>query len=232
MSSGLIDDYCQWTGLGRNEVEDRVQHAREINAKDYFTHSSEESFYKESEFYIYDIISASDNSQQLEDKLKKFIPGLTESLRVTTGKFLDFGAGVGLMCEWMARNTKMDVHYCDLNGYISQFAEWRFTKYKLPVKMMFAEMVDFNLPYTFDVIFSDAVWEHLDPEMQIRYAEKLPSFLNNGGLFVLLIDLAGESAEMPMHYNVDIQAVHESVGKLCDCLYGKYQFASVWWRKR
>ncbi len=227
---GLIDDFSQWSGIPRDEVADKVTRARQLNAKDYFEHTSEEEFYKESRTYIYDIISAADVPQNVEDKLEKFMPGVTKIISFHYGNLLDFGGGTGLFCEWAVRNTKMNVTYCDLPGYVSSFAEWRFTKYKLPISVVYAGMTDFDLPNKYDVIFSDAVWEHLDPEMQLRYADKLPTYLNPGGVFVLLIDLAGESSEMPMHYDVDIVAVHNEIAKHTECVYGRNRFASVWRR--
>lgn len=228
MYDGLISDYSMWSGIPRDVVEDNVKRARQINATDYYTHTSEEEFYTGSRTYIYDLIGASDTPKHVEDKLEKFMPGIINQIKYKHGRLLDFGGGTGLFCEWAVRNTQMQVTYCDLPGYISSFAEWRFLKYKMPVEIVHAGMTDFDLPNTYDVIFSDAVWEHLDPEMQLRYAEKLPSYLNAGGVFVLLIDLAGESAEMPMHYNVDIMKVHNTIEKTNTCIAGKYNFISIW----
>jgi len=228
---GLIDDYSQWSGIPRDEVVKNVLEARKINAENYFTHKSEEEFYTESRTYIYDIIGASDTPKNVEDKLISFIPNITWQIKSMKGNFLDFGGGTGLFCEWVTKNTTMNVTYCDLPGYIASFADWRFTKYKLPVEMVYAGMTDFVLPRMYDVVFSDAVWEHLDPEMQIRYAGKLPVYISKDGLFILLIDLAGESPEMPMHYNVDIIAVHNEIAKSMDCIYGRNNFASVWRKK-
>jgi cyclopropane fatty-acyl-phospholipid synthase-like methyltransferase len=114
---------------------------------------------------------------------------------------------------------------------VSSFAKWRFSKHELPIEMVYADMTDFDLPDKYDVIFSDAVWEHLDTEMQLRYASKLPTYVNENGLFIFLVDLAGETPEMPMHYDVDIVSVHNTIEQQMDCLTEKYKFASVW-RKR
>ena len=229
-SMGLMEDYSGWSGISYEAVRSRVLDGRKELAKDYSQHDSEESFYRDSFAYVYDVMSASDTPQDLENKLEKFMPGITNVIKNTYGRLIDFGGGTGLFCEWAVKNTKMHVSYCDLPGHLSSFAEWRFTKHKLSVEMVFAGMTDFTLPRTYDVIFSDAVWEHLDPEMQLRYADKLPTYLNDGGLFVLLIDLAGESIEMPMHYNVDVVKVHDEIEKHLVCVYGRNNFASVWRR--
>jgi hypothetical protein len=52
-----------------------------------------------------------------------------------------------------------------------------------------------------------------------------------GGMFYLLIDLSGEDPNMPIHYDVNIEDIHNALTEIgLVCAYGKNNFASVWTR--
>lgn len=226
-----LQDFSEWSGIDIETLKKDMIHFREINATDYHSRGNEEAFYTESPTYIYDILSSCDGIDDLEYKLEMFLPNITKSLKESKGNILDFGGGTGTFCEWITRNTKLNVTYMDLKGRMSEFAIWRFKKYNLPVDVVYAEISDFSLPKQFDIVYSDAVWEHLPPDIQIKYADKVPQYINPGGIFVLMIDLSGKSITMPMHYDVDIVHVHGTIHKYMDCITGGNEFASVW-RKR
>jgi chemotaxis methyl-accepting protein methylase len=90
---------------------------------------------------------------------------------------------------------------------------------------------DFELPEKYDVIFTDAVVEHLEAEQQERYVKKLGSYLKKFGLLCLLIDLEGSNPEMPMHNDVNIFKLHSLLEQAgLSCVYGKNTFSSRWVR--
>jgi 2-polyprenyl-3-methyl-5-hydroxy-6-metoxy-1,4-benzoquinol methylase len=232
---GLRQDYAEFSGTPIEVVLDRVAHAREINAEDYYKHTSEEEFYSASTTYIYDLLAGGDEPEDFVRKVGKGYAGGGEGIirglkEYPKGEnFLDFGGGTGAVCEWVARNTNFEVTYLDLPGHISDFAKWRFERYNIPVKMVYAKIDSFKLPEKYNVILSDAVWEHLDQEQQIRYARELPRYLKPGrGGLILMIDAEGTNPEMPMHYNVDISAVHSELRKQLRCFTGFGNWSSIW----
>jgi 2-polyprenyl-3-methyl-5-hydroxy-6-metoxy-1,4-benzoquinol methylase len=84
-----------------------------------------------------------------------------------------------------------------------------------------------ELQQDYDIIFTDAVVEHLiTPEHVVH---ELCRHLRKNGLLILLIDLAGESETMPIHRNIDIQSVHKNIKQdhLANA-YSEYTFCSVW----
>jgi len=119
----------------------------------------------------------------------------------------------------------------DMDGPITEFARWRFKKYNVDVNMKIIPQDSFELTETYDFIYQDAVLEHLTPVQQVSYTSKLAKNLNLNGVFVMVVDLSGESENMPMHYNVDIVKVHKAIiDEGLTCYHGLNTFASVWMR--
>jgi len=164
------------------------------------------------------------------DKINKFLPGLLDYIKEHPGKkFLEFGGGIGDVCQYLAEWGQKDVTYMDIQSHITDFAMWRFKKYNVNLKTEIIPQEDFVLTDTYDFVYQDAVLEHLSPEKQISYTDKLARAVNRDGLFIMIVDLCGETDDMPMHFNVDINAVHnaiENVGLICH--FGRNEFASVW----
>lgn len=119
----------------------------------------------------------------------------------------------------------------DIESHITEFARWRFKKYNVDVNMKIIPQDSFELTETYDFIYQDAVLEHLTPVQQVSYTSKLAKNLNLNGVFVMVVDLSGESENMPMHYNVDIVKVHKAIiDEGLTCYHGLNTFASVWMR--
>ena len=117
----------------------------------------------------------------------------------------------------------------DVDGYISEFAIWRYRKYKIDIETILIPQDDFQFDKKFNIVYSDAVWEHFSPKKQIDYLYKIDKYINNNGMFILIIDLAGEEKDMPMHYNVDICNIHNTLKNIgYTNSYGDGYFASVW----
>lgn len=163
------------------------------------------------------------------DKLDGYTPKILNSIRETAGKkLIEFGGGTGAFCEIAARMGK-DVTYLDIPGQPAEFAKWRFAKYELPVTIRLTTPGVLELDQNYDVVFTDAVLEHLDdPYTPTR---TLADHLNPGGTFVMLVDLSGEEEDMPMHKDVDVVRLHtvlEEAGLVNT--YGRHTFASIWVR--
>jgi 2-polyprenyl-3-methyl-5-hydroxy-6-metoxy-1,4-benzoquinol methylase len=164
-------------------------------------------------------------------KINKFLPGVLDYIKEHPGKkFLELGGGIGDICHTISSWGK-EVTYMDIESHITEFARWRFKKYNVDVNMKIIPQDSFELTETYDFIYQDAVLEHLTPVQQVSYTSKLAKNLNLNGVFVMVVDLSGESENMPMHYNVDIVKVHKAIiDEGLTCYHGLNTFASVWMR--
>lgn len=130
-------------------------------------------FYAETESYI--LADVKWNCMEPSKFNSRFI--LLDFLQKTKMKHvLDYGAGAGEYCVFLSEKG-FDLSYCDVYGKTWQFAEWRFQKRRLPVKML-----THDKPLgMIDVIVCTDVLEHVnDPPALLQkffHAIKLGGFL-------------------------------------------------------
>jgi hypothetical protein len=230
INSQLIKDFSEYSGISVDEIIQRISMSVMLNKMSFESSSDPRDFYENSDTYIYDLFNANYDEDRLVQKIDLFSPGFMFDLASRKdGKFLEFGGGLGVFCEIVKKRTNLEVTYCDIKTKISDFTSWRYDKYGIPIKRLIIPQEDFQLDGKYDVIFTDAVIEHLEAEQQEIYVKKLGSYVNLFGVLCLLIDLEGENPEMPMHNNVDITKLHrilEDDGLMC--VYGKNTFSSRW----
>lgn len=233
LNGDVVHDFVEFSGIPFQEVKERIKNFQVINTEDYHSKKSTFDFYENSKTYIYDLLGANWNTAGPVNKIHKFLPGLMDILQEHPGEdFMEFGGGLGVFTQVVKEHTGKNVTYVDIKGYISEFALWRFKKYNIDVNTILIPQDDFTFSKKFDIVFTDAVWEHLTPETQIEYLYKLDKYINPGGMFILIIDLSGENSDMPMHFNVDIV-------KICDTMKGlgyknlwkDNNFATVWFKE-
>lgn len=188
------------------------------------------SFYPSSRTYVLDLLRVNTSRADVVAKLDRFEPRVLAAIRAQAGRrFLEFGGGTGVFCQVMAEEGRR-VTYLDLPGPVADFAAWRFRRLGLDVEVLLVPPGELpSIPGSYDVVFSDAVFEHLvDPEGTARV---LARSLAPGGFFALLVDLEGENPDVPMHREVEIGALHaalEDEGLVA--AFGRGGFASGWRR--
>lgn len=226
----IVLDYSEFSGESPESIANKILRFKELTMVEFRQSESQFDFYENSKTYIYDLLGAHPDKEGPVNKIEKFLPGVLNYVKSHPGsKFLEFGGGIGDICEHMAVWAGKDVTYMDIDSHITNFARWRFQKYGVPVKMEIIPQDRLVLTDTYDFIYQDAVLEHLSPEQQVGYTGQLADALNEDGVFVMIVDLAGETDDMPMHYNVDIQSVHKVLlDRGMTCHHGLHTFASVW----
>jgi 2-polyprenyl-3-methyl-5-hydroxy-6-metoxy-1,4-benzoquinol methylase len=231
--SPVIKDYSEFSGLSIEEILGYIKNYKKLTSEEWRKleagtyEDKAKDFYKTSENYIYDLLSVNYSKQAVTTKLDHFDPKIIKMIKDHPGsEFLEFGGGTGVFCE-IVQGFGKNVTYLDIPGKVYDFADWRFKKYGIPVTMICSDPGKLRLEKKYDVVFSDAVIEHvIDPPQII---EELCEHINDGGLFILLVDIEGYSDHHPMHRNVDIVSLHKIIQKkgLMN-ISGKNTFCSIW----
>lgn len=233
----VIDDFAEFSGIPLNVVADKVANFRRLNVDDWNALNASSfseraaTFYESSQNYVFDTLSANPNPEAVIEKLNRFNPRILEAVRTHPGKrFFEFGGGVGVFCEIAARMGK-HVYYMELPGIVFDFAQWRFKKLGLNVKAIKAKADRIYLPGKYDIIYTDAVLEHLPQSLQIEATKAMARVLDKDGLLIFLVDLSGPSEEDPMHHDVDIRELHDHLrSEGLHCEEGYQKFCSIWRR--
>jgi len=141
-----------------------------------------ESYYKNSLTIAQDLAKWHDESFRLKAWYSIY-------LNSAHGKVLDYGAGIGSLCIYLAQ-TGLDVHYFDVCKQCIDFAKWRFKKHNVKVKVIDRLDNDYHTIFMIDVI------GHLSKPDEVL--ADLVKRLCLGGTFILTND-AVESIEHRQH---------------------------------
>ena len=234
-SHTVVADYAEFSGMSTTEIEAAVRNYKKLN-REAWARLQEGGkswsdvavqFYERHNGYVFDHLSANPTVTGVVEKLDAFNPAILQSIREYRGKeLLEFGGGVGVFCECMAREG-FRVTYLDIPGHVKDFAEWRFDKYELPIEVLTSHPEKLSLDRDYDVVFTDAVFEHLaDPDQALS---EIIAHIRPGGLFAFLVDLSGPTPDEPEHHHVDIAHLHHMLdegGFACDS--GRERAISIW----
>jgi protein-L-isoaspartate O-methyltransferase len=233
----VVEDFAKFSGIPLDIVADRVTNchrisAEEWNALDAASFSDRAAaYYVSSQNFIYGTLSANPRPEAVITKLDRFNPRIMEAIRAHPGKrFFEFGGGIGVLCGIVASMGK-DVYYMELPGNDFDFAQWRFKKSGLKVTAIEAKADSIYLPGKYDIVYTDAVIEHLPHSLQVEATKAMGQAVDERGLLVFLVDLSGPTPENPMHHTVDIKELHNhlsSSGLRCED--GYQTFCSIWRR--
>lgn len=188
-------------------------------------------FYEASQNYVFDTLSGNPRPDAVINKLNRFNPGILKAIASHPGKrFLEFGGGIGVFCSIAAQMGK-DVHYLELPGVCFDFALWRFKKMGLRVTPIPAKADVIHVPGQYDIVYTDAVLEHLPPPLQLEASAAIANAVAPDGLLIFLVDLSGATPENPTHHDVDIVALQRVLAESgLKCESGLGTFCSVWRR--
>jgi SAM-dependent methyltransferase len=188
-------------------------------------------FYAQSQTFAFDLLAGNYNRRVVLEKLEGFSPAIMSSIKQHPGlRFLEFGGGLGVFCEVVSELGK-SVTYLDIPGRISEFATWRFQKRGIPVRTVIVEPGHLDGLEDYDIVFTDAVLEHLPPDEQRRVVRLLGSHVTAGGLLVLLVDMSGPTRANPTHEVVHIDVLHSILDECgLRCQDGRGKFWSIWRR--
>jgi len=220
----LIDELSEYTGLSEPEVRKNLDVATDSLANEWDrrkpkTEDDILSFYREADMYIYDLVCLNSNPQSMrrrgEVRFKLY------------GSVLDYGGGIGtyLIDAWGA--GRRDLSYVDLRGKTWDFAEWRFKKRGISVKMMEPD----ELVGKYDCILLLDILEHIVDWKNVL-AKLVNEHLNdNGALFITEsfggIENRGKRMH-PMHFTSKKGELREVLDNLLEGRNATYYL----WEKR
>lgn len=237
-SHTVISDYSEFSGLPISTIEDGINNWRqrckdEWNALpqgDFVQKSA--AFYASSKSYIFDLLGVNLSLQVVREKLNSFTPQIIELIASHPGKtLLEFGGGAGVFCE-LAQNLGKAPTYLDVPGVPMEFAGWRFRKYGISMRMIEAKPGIFALDGVYDIVFSDAVIEHLVPGDQEMATSAMCDAVGSSGLLIYLVDLCDDYESYPMHAKVEIRALHGQIAmRGFENVFGRDRFCSIWRRR-
>jgi protein-L-isoaspartate O-methyltransferase len=235
----VIEDFAEFSGIPLETIVDRIADYHRINADEWHSLKGKSfaeraaAFYESSQNFVFNTLSANARPQAIIDKLDRFNPQIMKAIRAHPGNsFFEFGGGIGVFCEIIARMGK-STFYMELPGLAFDFAQWRFKKYGIDITTIEAKPDIIYLPGKYDIVYTDAVIEHLPHNLQVDATKALAQATNINGLLVFLVDLSGPTAENPMHHIVDIRELHSHLRAAgLDCQDGLNTACSVWRRKR
>jgi 2-polyprenyl-3-methyl-5-hydroxy-6-metoxy-1,4-benzoquinol methylase len=232
---GVVADFAEFANMPIDAVEARIrvyhknvrQEWRALGRQSFARRS--ELFYGSSNEYVFDIVHGTRNKGVVIEKLNKFNTQILRLIREHPGtRLLDFGGGTGVFCE-VACELGKDVTYLDVPGRLSDFAAWRFAKYGLPITVQVALPERPTIAGKYDIVYSDAVLEHLAPEKQIFAIDAMSGAVTVGGLLIVLVDLSGPTRGNPTHSAVDVNVVHGRIeGHGFSNVAGNRHFCSAW----
>jgi len=208
----LFQAYCDFAGRDLEDVREDFMVRRELINNEW--HDMEASdwveratrFYKESKYYVLELLCSGPTAEFAEDKL--FAMGLGSWVESDLkSEILEVGGGLGFAAEAFAGRGH-EVTCVEVEGDGRDFAEWRLRQARVNVRWLSPEELrDEDRKY--DLVFSDAVMEHLvDP---CGVAAMLCKRVKLGGAMHLSIDIINRGREWPMRRWVDLSEMDESV---------------------
>jgi SAM-dependent methyltransferase len=234
----VIEDFAKFSGISLDIVAERVANCQLLNAQEWNALDASSfseraaTFYESSHNFVFDTLSANPNPETVINKLNRFNPLILDSIRTHAGKRLfEFGGGIGVFCQ-IAAGMGKDVYYMELPGIAFEFAKWRFKKLKLNITPIEAKADAIYVPGKYDIVYTDAVLEHLPQALQVEATKALGQSVDKGGLLLFLVDLSGPREDEPMHHHVDIRELHDHLSSSeLSCEDGYHKACSIW-RKR
>lgn len=120
------------------------------------------------------------------------------SLKVS-GRVVDFGGGIGTLSIALAQQG-CEVTYVDLESPQRRFAEWRFRRLGLPVKVV-SSLHEVDAVDHLDAV---DVMEHIHPQVLPEVIGEFARIVRKGGTVNTINDF-GAQPDLPQHQNTEME---------------------------
>jgi len=191
---GAIRELAQFLGIPYEDAKKRVEQysvlmaAEKWEARKPQTKEEVEAFYKEEDFYLYELISWN-YANALH---QSFVEPL---LHYHNRKILDLGGGIGSVSIALAYADNT-VTYCDISDRLCQFSKQRFNDRCLPIPIV-KNLLGLR---DFDIVVANDFFEHIHKDALPGLLKEIASVLNDGGFLYHRSNWFQQDI-FPMHYN-------------------------------
>jgi len=161
----------------------RPKTAQLWNKKKRNTEAQIQSFYSETDYFIY--------RQKYFHRHQAYFDMALPLLLKRKGKFCEYGSGIGPVTHWLIRKfPHWHYHLTDLNCPVFKFAQWRFKSYP---NISFRAVTPKKLPLKdkFDVIVCQEVLEHVSNPLAV-VKHQITHLKSGGWLYLDFIYGPGE----------------------------------------
>ncbi len=191
---GAIKELARFLGITFEEAQQRVEQysvgmaAEKWGTKNPKTKEQVENFYKEEDFYLYELISWN----YANSLYQSFCQPL---LHYHGKKILEIGGGIGSLCIALAYAGNQ-VTYCDISEVLCRFAKQRFGDrgLNIPIVKNLTGLRDF------DIVVANDFFEHIHKDALPKLLKEIASVLKDDG-FVYHRSNFGQQDIFPMHFD-------------------------------
>ncbi len=189
-----IRELARFLGISYEETKKRIDSytvsiaADQWNAQNPQTIKEVEKFYKDADFYLYELIHWNYNSPLYTERI-------TPLLHYHDKKILEIGAGIGSLCIMLAYSNNQ-VTYCDISDVLSKFARQRFEDRGLNIPIVR------NLKGLkgFDIVVANDFFEHIHKDALPGLLKEIHHVLKDEG-FIYHRSNWGNRDVCPMHFD-------------------------------
>ncbi len=191
---GAIRELSRFLGISFKDTQHRINTydvgmaAERWKVRNPITPKEVEDFYKEEDFYLYELIHWNYNSPVYQERIQPL-------LHYHDKKILEIGAGIGSLCIALAYAGNQ-VTYCDISEVLSRFAKQRFEDrgLNIPIVKELKGLKDF------DIVVANDFFEHIHKDKLPGLLDEIASVLKDDG-FVYHRSNWGNQDLCPMHFD-------------------------------
>ncbi len=190
----VIKELARFLEIPFDEAKKRVEQysvlmtAEKWEARKPKTREEVEGFYKDEDFYLYELIPWNYNNPVYQERIAPL-------LHYHNSNILEIGAGIGSLCIALAYAGNK-VTYCDISNTLCQFATQRFGErgFAIPIVQNLVGLRDF------DIVVANDFFEHIHKDALPGMLKEIAAVLKDGGILYHRSNW-GQQDIFPMHFN-------------------------------
>ncbi len=190
----VIRELARFLGVPYEETKQRVDQysvlmaAEKWDAKKPITKEEVEAFYKDGDFYLYELIPWNYGNPVYQERIAPLLHYRNQNI-------LEIGAGIGSLCIALAYAGNK-VTYCDISDRLCQFAKQRFEDrgLNIPIVTNLTGLRDI------DIVVANDFFEHIHKDALPGLLKEISQVLGDDGILYHRSNW-GQQDIFPMHFN-------------------------------
>ncbi len=189
-----IRELSRFLGISFEETRQKVEQYSVLMAAEKWEESKPntkervETFYKDSDFYLYELIPWNYGNPVYQQRIEPL-------LHYRNKKILELGAGIGSLCISLSYAGN-EVTYYDISDTLCKFAKQRFEErcLNIPIVNNLTGLRDF------DIVVANDFFEHIHKDALPGLLKEISNVLTDGGILYHRSNW-GQQDIFPMHYD-------------------------------